>query len=296
MTYENIRILALWVSIASVLAFLVATALALRSREPQAEDGAGRGALLTGLATSMATAAILGGALWERSLEVGHAPFQTLYEVLLYGALCTALSLVAVVVTNRLHQGGVRRVAIGGGLGALSMALVALVVGPGHGYYGDDGLSLPPALQSVFFVPHVMVYLFGYGAAMVAAFAAVLQLVASWPSGPGSLVSEAAARELDRIAYRNVCLAFPFLSIGLGLGTAWAWYAWADYWSWDNKEVWALVSWLIFVVYLHLRRVRGWQGRPASWFVVGGGVAIVFTLLLFGYLPASHFSVHRYVG
>ena len=296
MSSEMLRHLGALVSFLAALVFLGAAWAAVRRRE---EDGAAplAGMLVkAGLGISLASAGVLIAALWVRGEEVGHAPFQTLYEVLLYGSLCVALCLIVVVLGNRLHDGRTTRSAVAGLLGFVSMVFVMVTLEPVMDTYGDSGLSLPPALQSGFFVPHVMLYLCGYGAAMVAALAAVLHLLVSWDPVGGRLGGPAVVTELDHLAYRNVALAFPFLSLGLALGTAWAWYAWADYWGWDNKEVWALVSWLVFVVYLHLRRVRGWKGRRSSWFIVMGGVAVIFTLLLFGYLPASYFSVHRYAG
>jgi cytochrome c-type biogenesis protein CcsB len=72
------------------------------------------------------------------------------------------------------------------------------------------------------------------------------------------------AETLDNISYRSIGLGFPLLTIGIIAGGVWANEAWGSYWSWDPKETWALITWLVFAAYLHARITRGWQGlRPA---------------------------------
>ena len=69
---------------------------------------------------------------------------------------------------------------------------------------------------------------------------------------------------MDNISYRIISLGFPFLTIGIIAGAVWANEAWGSYWSWDPKETWALITWLVFAAYLHARIVKGWEGqRPA---------------------------------
>ena len=69
------------------------------------------------------------------------------------------------------------------------------------------------------------------------------------------------ADTLDNISYRIIGLGFPLLTIGIIAGAVWANEAWGSYWSWDPKETWALITWLVFAAYLHARITRGWQGR-----------------------------------
>jgi cytochrome c-type biogenesis protein CcsB len=69
------------------------------------------------------------------------------------------------------------------------------------------------------------------------------------------------ADSLDNISYRIIGLGFPLLTIGIIAGAVWANEAWGSYWSWDPKETWALITWLVFAAYLHARITRGWQGR-----------------------------------
>nr|AIM52738.1 ATP cytochrome c biogenesis protein [Ochromonas sp. CCMP1393] len=69
---------------------------------------------------------------------------------------------------------------------------------------------------------------------------------------------------VDTWSYRIIGLGFPFLTIGIISGAVWANEAWGSYWSWDPKETWALITWLVFAVYLHSRLLKGWQGEKAA--------------------------------
>ena len=69
---------------------------------------------------------------------------------------------------------------------------------------------------------------------------------------------------LDTWSYRIIGLGFPFLTIGIISGAIWANEAWGSYWSWDPKETWALITWLIFASYLHSRIIKGWEGKKAA--------------------------------
>lgn len=78
------------------------------------------------------------------------------------------------------------------------------------------------------------------------------------------------ADTLDNISYRIIGLGFPLLTIGIIAGGVWANEAWGSYWSWDPKETWAFITWLVFAAYLHTRITRGWQGRkPAILAAIG---------------------------
>ena len=69
---------------------------------------------------------------------------------------------------------------------------------------------------------------------------------------------------VDIWSYRIIGLGFPFLTIGIISGAVWANEAWGSYWSWDPKETWALITWLVFAIYLHSRLLKGWQGEKAA--------------------------------
>ena len=109
---------------------------------------------------------------------------------------------------------------------------------------------------------------------------AVLDLVTTQPSprmNPAEPLSPqrlSLADTLDNISYRVIGLGFPLLTIGIIAGAVWANEAWGSYWSWDPKETWALITWLVFAAYLHARLTRGWQGRRPAVLAATGFVVI----------------------
>lgn len=82
------------------------------------------------------------------------------------------------------------------------------------------------------------------------------------------------ADTLDNLSYRTIGLGFPLLTIGIIAGAVWANEAWGSYWSWDPKETWALITWLVFAAYLHARITRGWQGRRPAILAASGFVVV----------------------
>jgi cytochrome c-type biogenesis protein CcsB len=87
------------------------------------------------------------------------------------------------------------------------------------------------------------------------------------------------ADTLDNISYRMIGLGFPLLTIGIIAGAVWANEAWGSYWSWDPKETWALITWLVFAAYLHARITRGWQGRRPA-LLASAGFLVVWVCYL----------------
>ena len=134
-----------------------------------------------------------------------------------------------------------------------------------------------PALQSPWFAPHVTSYVLAYGLLAVSA----VQVIMSF-----SRKSDEALRAADEV----VRLAFPFLTFGLWSGALWADAAWARYWAWDIKEVWALITWLVYLIYFHLP-----TSSPA-WrrgLLLGGFAAVLITFFVVNLLP-NIVSVHSY--
>lgn len=82
------------------------------------------------------------------------------------------------------------------------------------------------------------------------------------------------ADTLDNISYRVIGLGFPLLTIGIIAGAVWANEAWGSYWSWDPKETWAMITWLVFAAYLHARITKGWQGRRPAILAAAGFVVV----------------------
>jgi ABC-type transport system involved in cytochrome c biogenesis permease subunit len=100
--------------------------------------------------------------------------------------------------------------------------------------------------------------------------------------------------DLDEITYRAVAIGFPIFTLGaLIFAMLWAHIAWNRFWGWDPKEVWALVTWLFYSVYLHLRLGRGWLGHRSAWLAVLGFVVVMFTLIGVNLIIAG---LHSYAG
>jgi ABC-type transport system involved in cytochrome c biogenesis permease subunit len=111
------------------------------------------------------------------------------------------------------------------------------------------------------------------------------------PSGPALAKLE---KSFEDVSFRTFSVGFPFLTAGVWMGAFWAQEAWANYWGWDSKENSALITWLVYVVYIHLRMLGGYRGAKAMSVLVGGAFSVFLTFQLFGYLPDSQKSLHRY--
>jgi cytochrome c-type biogenesis protein CcsB len=97
------------------------------------------------------------------------------------------------------------------------------------------------------------------------------------------------ADELDRITYKTIAIAFPLLTLMIAAGAYWANRTWGSYWSWDPKETWAAITWLVYAGYLHMRITRGWRGRRAAYFAILGFAIVMFTFFGVTYLlPGLH--------
>ena len=126
------------------------------------------------------------------------------------------------------------------------------------------------------------------GGMVTGIFASLLYLMLLWRRADleGLLPS---ADTLDRVTYKTICIAFPLLTGMIAAGAYWANRTWGSYWSWDPKETWAAITWLVYAGYLHMRITRGWRGRRAAYFAILGFGVVIFTFLGVTYLlPGLH--------
>jgi ABC-type transport system involved in cytochrome c biogenesis permease subunit len=147
--------------------------------------------------------------------------------------------------------------------------------------------TLMPALQSVWFVPHVIVYIIGYVILGASSLAAVFGLFFFYFKKKEEL-------KLLYLADNLVYIGFAFLTLGLLFGALWAKEAWGHYWTWDPKETWAFLTWMGYLVYMHYR-----YNKPKKFLAPLWTLSIAFFILLiawFGvnYLPSAQNSVHVY--
>ncbi len=260
----------------ATLVFLVAV---FRARWRAKLSGAG---LLLTFAALALTASVFG----VRWVDQGTFPLQSRYETFLMvllglgiGTLLFAgsIGLPALVDARGTFANAVA--ACGGALGLL-FGLLAL----GEAF---EPLDRPPALKSIWMTIHVPCMIISYGFLYVGV-AAALATVIPWLRGGGT------AAQWDGVLYHAMKIGFPFLTAGVLMGAVWGQEAWATYWGWDIKETWAFITWLVFLVYFHLRMVPGGRGLASGWVVVVGGVSIGLTWLCMHLLPESLSSLHVY--
>ncbi len=140
--------------------------------------------------------------------------------------------------------------------------------------------DLMPALRSNWLGFHVSTAIIAYGAFGVSFVLGIIFLMRDRLRAHGFLDSHIPDKEkLDMIEYRSVALGILFLSFTIITGAIWAERAWGSYWSWDPKETWSLVTWIIYAVYLHLRIRRGYRGKSAAIFAIIGFICVIFTYI-----------------
>ena len=246
------------------------------------------GRIATGI--MVAAIALNASVIAARWIEADRAPFKSLFESLVFFSFTMGVVYLAMEWLYRTRVFG---------------AICAFGSFAGLGYavtkWDAEIVKLPPALQSGWFVPHVVVYFVGYGAAAFATGVAVVQILSTRVEFVKRLLSVKAGtilsgRELDleKITYDAIKFAFVMLTLGLLAGSVWAKSAWGDFWVWDPKENWSLVTWLIYGAYLHLRKVKGWRGEKGAWLVIAGFAVVMFTYLGMAMLPTAEASAHVY--
>lgn len=208
--------------------------------------------------------------LW---INLGRPPLRTLGETRLWYAILLSLS--GLVIGNLWRLTWLRTYSL-----LLATVFLSLnIIRP-----DNFDRSLMPALQSPWFIPHVIVYMEAYALLTASALVALrgLIMLRRGDYQPQIIISA------DKI----VLIGYVLLSLGMIFGALWAKVAWGHYWSWDPKEVWALLTWLSYLIYLHLRvSKRNLVRLPLYWLCAS---FVILLLCWFGvnYLPAV--SIHSY--
>lgn len=224
--------------------------------------------------------------------DSGHFPISNLYESLCF--LAWGCTLTQLLVERAWPHPVVPAAATPMALGCVAFASFAL---PDR---LQEASPLVPALRSSWLVMHVSVIMLSYAALLIGSLLSVAVLLTdrsetlelrSSSIGSGSFrqadslstldatqlapTSFRSIEELDSLSYRTITVGFLLLSVGLVSGAVWANEAWGSWWSWDPKETWAFITWLVYAAYLHSRLVRGWQGRKPAFLASAGLVVIV---------------------
>ena len=225
--------------------------------------------------------------LGSRWIVAGYFPLSNLYESLLF--LTWTLLTIYLYVENKTNSKLI---------GAILIPVALLINGFANLTLSPDmqkASPLVPALQSNWLMMHVSMMMLSYATLIMGSLLCLLFLVISKYQdvdlqlvddsalplynvmldyyeaklfSPSDEVSELGKlkllQSLDNWSYRIIGLGFPFLTIGIIAGGVWANEAWGSYWSWDPKETWALITWIVFATYLHSRITKGWEGKKTA--------------------------------
>jgi cytochrome c-type biogenesis protein CcsB len=212
--------------------------------------------------------------LLARWMGEGYFPLSNLYESLIF--LSWGISALNLVIESKTKS----RL-----IGSITTPILFFLSGFSSLTLPTDmqkAMPLVPSLQSNWLMMHVSMMMVSYATLILGSLLSILYIAfnvfktekkqlnlgATIGSEMTLTKSEKARTSLlqtiDIWSYRIIGLGFPFLTIGIISGAVWANEAWGSYWSWDPKETWALITWLVFAVYLHSRLLKGWQGKKAA--------------------------------
>ena len=177
-------------------------------------------------------------------------------------------------------------------IGSFIVTLACLLLAyASFGGHSSQIMPLMPALKSNWLVIHVVTCFLAYAAFALGCGAAILYFFMSrLPKLPVKQKDSLnKVQEMDELIYRAIMIGFFLLTLGILTGAVWAESAWGRYWSWDPKETWSLITWLIYAGLLHARLVRGWQGKRIAMLAVVGFLAVMFTYFGVSFLlPGLH--------
>jgi cytochrome c-type biogenesis protein CcsB len=246
-------------------------------------DGFGRVATwVAGLSLALQSTGI--ALRWVESYKIGmgHAPFSNLYESLVFFAW--TINLLYLIVEWRTRNRTL-------GAFAMPLAFLAMAYASFSPGVGSQIQPLIPALKSNWLISHVITCFFGYAAFGLSFGVSLMFLLKGRGRGdeggifrrwiPGTAV-------LDDLNYQMIVIGFLMLTLGIITGSVWAHSAWGSYWSWDPKETWSLITWLVYALVLHSRLVKGWKGRRIAVLSIIGFCCVLFTYFGVNYLAGLH--------
>ncbi len=203
------------------------------------------------------------------SIDVGHIPISNLYEVFVLFCLITSLMYLY-------YEQKMNTKKMGAFVLIIISAAVVFLLWYTFNKGADEIQPLVPALQSYWMKIHVPANFIGYGAFAIAAMISVAYLLAD----NGILKKQLPSMTvLDDMTYKVISIGFIFFTIATILGAVWAAEAWGGYWSWDPKETWALIVWLNYAAWLHLRLIKGLRGTMLAWWAIIGLIITTFAFL-----------------
>lgn len=219
-------------------------------------------------------------AIVMRTLDAGRLPLANLYE---YGLLFAwGVMLGFLILELRREIKGLDVAA--SLLGLLILCFISML--------SREVSPLMPALRSNWLTFHVISAIVAYSAFAISFGGSLLHLtkLSQLQALEGVRRKLPDAELLDQITYKAIVVGLPFQTLTLVTGAVWAHYAWGAYWSWDPKETWSLITWLIYSAYLHARYLWGWKGKPCAYLSVVGFLVVIFTFIGVTYLLTGQHS------
>jgi cytochrome c-type biogenesis protein CcsB len=207
---------------------------------------------------------------------IGYIPVSNLYEVFILFSVITALMYLFY---ERRYQTR--------GMGSFVLLVITAAVFFQLWYASSRGADeiqpLVPALQSYWMKIHVPANFIGYGAFAMSAMIGIAHLLVGWrqkKNPEGTFVKAMPSLTvMEDVMYKSIALGFAWFTVATILGALWAAEAWGGYWSWDPKETWALIVWLNYAAWLHLRMTKGWGGAFMAWWAIVGLFVTLFAFL-----------------
>jgi cytochrome c-type biogenesis protein CcsB len=229
------------------------------------------------------------GLRWYESYQIGigHAPLTNMYESLVFFAWCTTIFYIYLEYRYKASVVGAF---------VMPLAVAAMAYASFASRINQEISPLVPALQSNWLLAHVITCFIGYGAFAVAGGLGVMYLIKqrSTSTDPNSLTASLPElRIIDDLTHKTIIFGFMWLSAGIITGAVWANSAWGTYWSWDPKETWSLITWLVYASLLHSRFMRGWQGKRMAIFSLVGFGCVLFTYFGVNFLLSG---LHSYAS
>ncbi len=216
------------------------------------------------------------------SMGIGHAPFSNLYESLIFFAW--TLMLLYMIVEWRTRNKTF-------GTFVTPLAFLAMAYASFSPNISSHIQPLIPALKSNWLISHVITCFFGYAAFGISFGLSIMYLVKRLETDTRSnifLKLIPGQGILDELNYQMIVIGFLMLTLGIITGSVWAHSAWGSYWSWDPKETWSLITWLVYASVIHSRLVRGWKGKRIANLSIIGFCCVLFTYFGVNYLAGLH--------
>jgi cytochrome c-type biogenesis protein CcsB len=215
-------------------------------------------------------------------MGIGHAPFSNLYESLIFFAWTLMLLYMIVEWRTRNRTFGTF---------VTPLAFLAMAYASFSPNISSHIQPLIPALKSNWLISHVITCFFGYAAFGLSFGLSVMYLLKRPDASEKKnifLKLIPSRGILDDLNYQMIVIGFLMLTLGIITGAVWAHSAWGSYWSWDPKETWSLITWLIYAAVIHSRMVRGWKGKRIAILSMVGFFCVLFTYFGVNYLAGLH--------